>query len=169
MPSLLFLRDAIFALILLLHLMALRHVAATDYMVGDDDGWNTGTNYLAWSEKYNFTVGDVLVFRYLAGQHDVYQVTEETYRSCNSSSGVLRRYASGADRVPLEAATTYWFICNTSGHCLGGMKFGISVANSSSRGGVVEAQAPAQGGAAPRGAPVWLLGLTMGMWGLLYY
>lgn len=98
----------------------------------------------------------------------MYQVTEETYRSCNSSSGVLRRYASGADRVALEEATTYWFICNTSGHCLGGMKFGISVANSSSQGGV-EAQAPAQGGAAPRGAPVWLLGLTMGMWGSLYY
>ncbi|CAL9150604.1 unnamed protein product [Musa hybrid cultivar] len=169
MPSLLFLRDAIFALILL-PLMALHHVAATDYTVGDDDGWTTGTNYLTWSEKYNFTVGDVLVFRYLAGQHDVYQVTEETYRSCNSSSGVLRRYASGADRVALEEATTYWFICNTSGHCLGGMKFGISVANSSSQGGV-EAQAPAppQGGAAPRGAPVWLLGLTMGMWGSLYY
>ncbi|KAJ8490561.1 hypothetical protein OPV22_012282 [Ensete ventricosum] len=165
MPSIPFLRDAIFALILL-PLMALQHVAATDYMVGDDDGWTTGTNYLTWSEKYNFTVGDVLVFRYLAGQHDVYQVTEETYRSCNSSSGVLRRYASGADRVALEEATTYWFICNTSGHCLGGMKFGISVPNSSSQGGV---DAPAQGGAAPRGVPVWLLGLTMWMWGLLNY
>lgn len=32
------------------------------YRVGDESGWNsgTGTNFLSWSQKYNFTVGDVL-------------------------------------------------------------------------------------------------------------
>jgi hypothetical protein len=34
--------------------------AATDYTVGDDGGWTIGTNYLTWSTKYNFTVGDAL-------------------------------------------------------------------------------------------------------------
>ena len=35
-------------------------IVAEDYTVGDSDGWTTGENYLKWSEKYNFTVGDTL-------------------------------------------------------------------------------------------------------------
>ena len=30
------------------------------YNVGDSENWNTGVNYLSWSQKYNFTVGDTL-------------------------------------------------------------------------------------------------------------
>lgn len=35
-------------------------VAATDYTVGDSSGWTISINYMAWSTKYNFTVGDAL-------------------------------------------------------------------------------------------------------------
>lgn len=31
-----------------------------EYTVGDDEEWNSQANFLSWSEKYNFTVGDVL-------------------------------------------------------------------------------------------------------------
>jgi hypothetical protein len=34
--------------------------AATAYMVGDDDGWNTGVDYSAWVEGKEFVVGDTL-------------------------------------------------------------------------------------------------------------
>lgn len=37
-----------------------RHGGATEYIVGDSDGWAIGPNYLAWSQKYNFTTGDTL-------------------------------------------------------------------------------------------------------------
>ncbi|ERN00446.1 hypothetical protein AMTR_s00100p00125240 [Amborella trichopoda] len=33
---------------------------AAVYTVGDEDGWTTGHNYLLWSKKHNFSVGDTL-------------------------------------------------------------------------------------------------------------
>lgn len=43
-------------------LFFLDFVISEVYTVGDESGWNsgTGTDFLAWSEKHNFTVGDVL-------------------------------------------------------------------------------------------------------------
>lgn len=29
------------------------------YTVGDSDEWNTGVDYGVWSQKYNFSVGDI--------------------------------------------------------------------------------------------------------------
>lgn len=63
----------------------------------------------------------------MAGEHDAYEVTEVTYRSCNPSTGVLAKYDSGDDKVPLNEARRYWFICTITGHCLGGMRFTIDV------------------------------------------
>ncbi|OVA19821.1 Plastocyanin-like [Macleaya cordata] len=99
------------------------------YTVGDEDGWNTGTDYQRWSQKYNFSVGDVLDFDYVKGQHNTIEVTEDTFRSCDTgrSGAVIQRYDSGHDKVVLAQARKYWFVCDVSGHCLGGMKFGIDV------------------------------------------
>ncbi|KAL7206974.1 hypothetical protein ACSBR2_019633 [Camellia fascicularis] len=97
------------------------------YTVGDADQWSTGISYLSWSQKYNFTVGDVLVFKYVKGQHNVFQVREPTYQSCNTSTGVWARYEGGNDQVNLTKAKKYWFICNVDEHCLGGMRFVIHV------------------------------------------
>ncbi|KAK1324993.1 hypothetical protein QJS10_CPA01g00366 [Acorus calamus] len=110
--------------------------------VGDAEGWDTGINYLSWSQKYNFTVGDVLDFNYVKSQHNAYEVTEDTYRSCDGSKGVVNKYESGQDKVTLTEEKKYWFICNVSGHCLGGMKVGIEVT----------AAAVANNGGAPGGA-----------------
>lgn len=57
----------------------------------------------------------------------MYEVAEDTYRSCDASSGVLAKYESGEDQVALDKVKRYWFICNIEGHCLGGMRFGIQV------------------------------------------
>ncbi|CAK9315304.1 unnamed protein product [Citrullus colocynthis] len=103
------------------------------FLVGDEDGWNSGINFVNWSQNHNFTKGDFLVFNYLNNEHNVYEVIEETYRSCDASNGVLDEYDSGNDKIELKEARNYWFICNVAGHCLGGMRFGIEVkeANSS--------------------------------------
>lgn len=63
----------------------------------------------------------------MKGQHNVYEVREDTFRSCETSSGVLAKYESGEDQVVLNKVKKYWFICNIVGHCLGGMRFGIEV------------------------------------------
>ncbi|WOL18170.1 chemocyanin-like [Canna indica] len=141
-----FLLTRTFAAVFFLSLLAQHCVKSTDYTVGDADGWNTGSNYLLWSKEYNFTVGDVLVFKYVPVQHNVYQVTEATYRFCDSSSGVVKTYGTGNDRVTLAEATSYWFICAVAGHCQGGMKLGVSVGDQSSSsgggGGVADAPSP---------------------------
>ena len=63
----------------------------------------------------------------MKGQHNTYEVTENTYRSCDVTSGVLAKYESGDDQVKLKQAKKYWFSCNVPGHCLGGMRFSIDV------------------------------------------
>lgn len=44
----------------LMNLLLLGHVGATVYEVGDAEGWSTSVNFQAWSEKYEFVVGDVI-------------------------------------------------------------------------------------------------------------
>ncbi|KAK3134590.1 hypothetical protein QOZ80_6AG0551090 [Eleusine coracana subsp. coracana] len=108
---------------------------AVEHVVGDgDSGWDSGVNYAAWARKRTFAVGDVLVFQYVSSQHNVYEVSESTYRSCDDKQkgGVLAKYSSGFDKVLLGEARSYWFICEFPGHCLGGMKLAVNVSAPSS-------------------------------------
>uniref|UniRef100_A0A0D9XG63 Phytocyanin domain-containing protein n=1 Tax=Leersia perrieri TaxID=77586 RepID=A0A0D9XG63_9ORYZ len=101
---------------------------ATEYTVGDSEGWTIGPSYLAWSQKYNFTAGDTLLFSYVQKQHDVVRVTQDAFRTCETTNAtVVARWATGRDVVELAALGNYYFICNVSGHCLGGMKFSVAV------------------------------------------
>ncbi|KAM0930204.1 hypothetical protein ACQ4PT_000983 [Festuca glaucescens] len=109
-----------------------RPAGAAEYTVGGDgiNGWDTGTNYATWSQAQSFAAGDVLVFNYVKSQHNVYEVTEEAYRSCDDAApgAVLATYDSGFDRIVLPAANkTYWFICQVPNHCVGGMKLAVKV------------------------------------------
>ncbi|KAM0907289.1 hypothetical protein ACQ4PT_016231 [Festuca glaucescens] len=120
---------AILLLLLAAAAAAPRDAGATEYTVGDSGGWTIGPNYLAWSQKYNFTAGDTLAFNYVPGQHDVYQVTQDAFRTCEPAAGqTLRMWASGQDVAGLAAPGDYYFLCNITGHCLGGMKFTVAVA-----------------------------------------
>ncbi|TYJ50112.1 hypothetical protein E1A91_A01G183400v1 [Gossypium mustelinum] len=114
-------------IILIMCCSILKGAVSQVYSVGDENGWSSEVDYGSWSEKYNFTVGDVLEFTYNKGQHNVFEVTESTYRTCDASSGVLAKYESGDDKVELTESKKYWFICNVNGHCLGGMRFGVDV------------------------------------------
>lgn len=67
----------------------------------------------------------------MKGQHNVYEVIESTYKSCDASRGVLATYETGKDEVKLMEAKKHWFICNVDRHCLGGMRFGVDVKDSS--------------------------------------
>lgn len=70
------------------------------------------------------------VFQYVSSQHNVYEVSESTYRSCDTAggtNGVRVKYTSGYDRVLLAEARAYWFLCDFPGHCLGGMKLAVNV------------------------------------------
>ncbi|KAF8013445.1 hypothetical protein BT93_I1331 [Corymbia citriodora subsp. variegata] len=128
-----------FCMILAVLGLLVNGAASEVYTVGDSDEWNTGVDYGVWSQKYNFSVGDVLVFKYIKSQHDTYEVTESTFRSCDTSTGVLAKHTSGDDQVTLAEAKKYWFVCSVPGHCLGGMRFGIIAKGSNT----TESPAPA--------------------------
>ncbi|CAM0908672.1 unnamed protein product [Alopecurus aequalis] len=132
-------------------LLLWRPAGAAEYSVGDD-GWTIGTNFVAWAQNHSFAAGDVLVFEYVKGQHNVYEVTEAAYRSCDATGpgAVLATYESGSDRVVLPDAKTYWFMCQIPGHCLGGMQLAVEVS---------AAAAPV---ASPTGAPLSASGAAAG-------
>ncbi|CAN6698079.1 unnamed protein product [Malus baccata var. baccata] len=89
-------------------------VFATQYVVGDDQGWNSGVDYYAWVEGKTFHVGDSLVFNYNAGEHNVIVVGANGYDQCLASpnSGA---YYSGNDVLTFVAAGDFYFICEY--HC----------------------------------------------------
>ncbi|KAL5664223.1 hypothetical protein ACJX0J_024331, partial [Zea mays] len=80
-------------------------------------------------------------FQYVSTQHNVYEVTEEVYRSCDTAGGdgdgdgVRAKYTSGYDRVVLAEARGYWFICDVPGHCQGGMRVAVNVSAGAAGGG----------------------------------
>lgn len=77
----------------------------------------------------------------MSTQHNVYEVTEEVYRSCDTAGGdgdgdgVRAKYTSGYDRVVLAEARGYWFICDVPGHCQGGMRVAVNVSAGAAGGG----------------------------------
>jgi hypothetical protein len=69
------------------------------------------------------------VFNYVKEQHNVYQVTQDEFRTCEPPANQSTRvWATGHDLVNLTVPGDYYFLCNVAGHCLGGMKFSIAVA-----------------------------------------
>ncbi|XP_044959328.1 basic blue protein-like [Hordeum vulgare subsp. vulgare] len=144
-----------------------RPTEAAEYPVGDGiNGWDTGTNYASWAQNRAFATGDVLVFEYVKSQHNVYEVTEAAYRTCDASAAgaVLATYDTGFDKVPLPEARSYWFICEIPGHCMGGMKLAVNVPAGPPGGGAPAPDAPPSpsAGAACRSSWVsWAAGLVV--------
>lgn len=161
----------LFVYVFLFYFSILYRARCEIYTVGDDEQWSTGVNYNAWSSKYDFAINDTLVFKYIKGAHNVYEVTQDTYRSCNGSSGVLAKYSSGKDEIKLTEAKEYWFICDIAGHCLGGMRFPVNLTQASSA-------VPSTGtgndttrspGSAIKPVPVYIYIFVVGIFACLYY
>lgn len=49
-----------FPIILMVCFSFLKGATSEVYTVGDEDQWNSEVDYVSWSQKYNFTIGDVL-------------------------------------------------------------------------------------------------------------
>ncbi|KAM1814274.1 hypothetical protein ACFX11_027955 [Malus domestica] len=101
--------------LLLIALLVLPSVVfATQYVVGDDEGWNSGVDYYAWVEGKTFYVGDSLAFNYNAGAHNVVVVDANGYDQCVASPN-NGAYNSGHDVLTFNVAGDYYFICEW--HC----------------------------------------------------
>ncbi|XP_020104081.1 chemocyanin-like [Ananas comosus] len=99
-------------------------VESTSYNVGDGGGWTFGVSN--WPNGKSFNAGDVLVFKYTKGLHNVVVVDANGYKSCKAPSG-SKVYDSGDDQITLNQGDSY-FICSIPGHCDGGMKIAVHAA-----------------------------------------
>ncbi|KAE8710406.1 putative Early nodulin 16 [Hibiscus syriacus] len=120
------------ALILVLAANLLQSTYGTTYTVGDSSGWvipSSNTDfYDNWADNKNFVVGDVLVFTFTTGTHNVAEVTEAAYDACNVANPIST-LSSGPARITLNRTGDHYFICAFPGHCSAGQKLSVEVRN----------------------------------------
>ncbi|KAM7250873.1 hypothetical protein ACFE04_022756 [Oxalis oulophora] len=106
---------------------------ATDYIVGDSEGWTSmgGVDYKEWTFQKTFHVGDIIEFQYNNQFHNVKQVTEQDFLQCSPTSPIST-YTTGSDKIVLEKPEHYYFLCGYPGHCEAGQKLDILVKPASS-------------------------------------
>ncbi|CAH1418660.1 unnamed protein product [Lactuca virosa] len=67
-------------------------VAQTTHVVGDALGWNIPPNgpsaYNTWASTHTFKVGDVLLFNFITGFHNVAEVSEAAYCPCTTANPI---------------------------------------------------------------------------------
>ncbi|XP_020537810.1 uclacyanin 1 [Jatropha curcas] len=103
------------------------------FTVGDTQGWavvaNAATFYQSWASNKTFNAGDVLVFNYPNGAHDVAEVTKENYDSCNTANPISLS-STPPTRITLTAGE-HFYICTVPSHCTAGQKLAVNVSASS--------------------------------------
>ncbi|KZV20058.1 blue copper protein-like [Dorcoceras hygrometricum] len=115
--------------------MAMLHRSSsqTTHVVGDALGWTFPPGgevaYRTWAATRNFAVGDVLVFNFTTGVHDVAEVSKDSFDSCNGNNPISRS-TDGPANITLTSSGPHHYICTFTGHCDAGMKLTINVAGS---------------------------------------
>ncbi|KAJ8562297.1 hypothetical protein K7X08_011588 [Anisodus acutangulus] len=111
------------------------NIVAVDHVVGDSTGWRIPSGgpatYANWASRRTFRVGDILVFNFATGAHDVAKVTKSAFDSC-SSTGPVTLITVGPANVTLNSTGTEYFICTFGQHCNAGQKLAINVTRTSS-------------------------------------
>ncbi|GJN37067.1 hypothetical protein PR202_gb25988 [Eleusine coracana subsp. coracana] len=90
--------------------------------VGDSAGWTFGV--FRWPNYKPFEAGDVLLFHYKPGMHNVVQVGLQQYEMCELS-GKATVWSSGDDHVILNRGMSYFISC-MPGDCQRGMKIAVT-------------------------------------------
>ncbi|WJZ94530.1 hypothetical protein VitviT2T_013377 [Vitis vinifera] len=103
--------------------------AATEFRVGDADGWrkpgvNETAMYEQWAKRNRFQVGDSLSFEYK--NDSVLVVDKWDFYHCNSSSPISS-FKNGKSVIKLERPGSFYFISGDPEHCKSGQRLVISV------------------------------------------
>ncbi|CAD6236456.1 unnamed protein product [Miscanthus lutarioriparius] len=108
--------------------LSLINVMAADYVVGNPaGGWDGRTDYKSWAAAQTFAPGDSLTFKYNS-YHSVMEVTKDAFEACTTTDPIFYDN-SGSTTIALTMPGTRYFICGAPGHCLGGMKMVVEVAD----------------------------------------
>ncbi|CAI9285785.1 unnamed protein product [Lactuca saligna] len=104
--------------------------AQTTHVVGNALGWNIPPNgpsaYTTWASTQTFRVGDVLLFNFITGFHNVAEVSQAAYGPCTAANPISI-VTTGPARVTLNAPGTHYYICTVGTHCQIGQKLTINV------------------------------------------
>ncbi|XP_061343299.1 blue copper protein 1a-like [Gastrolobium bilobum] len=105
------------ALLLAISMILFSSVAmATDYVVGDQNGWTIDFNYTQWARDKVFRVGDNLVFNYDNAKHNVFKVNGTQFQNC-SFPPPNDALTSGNDVIQLKLEGKKWYVCGVANHC----------------------------------------------------
>ncbi|KAK1374768.1 Phytocyanin domain-containing protein [Heracleum sosnowskyi] len=100
---------------------------ATDFVVGDDNGWTTNFDFKTWAASKEFHVGDKLIFKYTAGVHNVHRADLASFQDCKQSSTSVA-LTTGNDVITLASEGKKWYLCTVATHCAtGNQKLAITV------------------------------------------
>uniref|UniRef100_A0A251TAX8 Putative cupredoxin n=1 Tax=Helianthus annuus TaxID=4232 RepID=A0A251TAX8_HELAN len=96
--------------VLCLHVAALQcEIAqAATYAVGGNGGWTF--NVSAGENGKKFKAGDILVFNYQKGAHNVVVVNKAGYVGCSTTPRNAKVYTSGKDKIRLVKVLTASFV-----------------------------------------------------------
>ncbi|KAL6327964.1 hypothetical protein AAG906_031308 [Vitis piasezkii] len=119
---------AVFAIVLPVVAMA------TEFTVGDDQGWTINFDYEAWAKDKVFRLLKVLlsilihaVFKYTAGRLNVFKVNGTVFTNCTIPPP-NEALTTGNDVITLATPGRKWYICGVNDHCANyGQKLAISV------------------------------------------
>ncbi|KDP32428.1 hypothetical protein JCGZ_13353 [Jatropha curcas] len=115
-------------------LLALHKTECAVYVVGGGGGWqnpSNSTHYASWASSHNFSTGDILMFNFVTGVHDVATVTMDAYDNCNTANP-LNIINNGPTNVTLNTTGMHYYICTFPGHCSTGQKLAVNVGGTSS-------------------------------------
>ncbi|XP_077253970.1 early nodulin-like protein 9 [Tasmannia lanceolata] len=113
--------NAFHALTLLVLLMILYRAGATEFQVGNTNGWTvpTDTNamsYNKWAEMKRFQIGDSLLFVYKPDKDSVLQVNKEDYKNCNTKAPIAS-FNDGHTSFKFNQSGPSYFISGVEGNC----------------------------------------------------
>ncbi|XVE98350.1 hypothetical protein REPUB_Repub03eG0098800 [Reevesia pubescens] len=121
------------ALFVVLAATLLQSTYATTYTVGDSTGWRVPNSnngfYENWADNKTFVVGDILVFNFTTGVHDVAEVNKTAYDNCTTTNTIFTDN-NGPARITLNRTGEHYYICTVPGHCSAGQKLNVEVQNS---------------------------------------
>ncbi|CAH9106761.1 unnamed protein product [Cuscuta europaea] len=104
--------------------------AQTVHLVGDNIRWSIppfAAAYSNWTSCNIFKVGDILEFDFKSGEHNVVEVSRDSFETCTTNIAISAPITDGPARLTLNSTGDHFYICSVGSHCLLGQKLAITV------------------------------------------
>ncbi|CAH9141456.1 unnamed protein product, partial [Cuscuta epithymum] len=100
------------------------------HVVGDNICWSippSNDAYSNWASLNIFKVGDILEFDFKSGEHNVVEVSRDSFETCTTNIAINTPITNGPARLTLNSTGDHFYICSFETHCKLGQKLAIIV------------------------------------------